>query len=103
MTPFHDNYTCEGYAQFAKAKHCRFCDAALKPASRAASQLEDDDDDDGDDSVVLEGEDRSTLLDVCDDEECREAARLVCRRRFACGHPCQGVRGEKKCLRCLHW
>ena len=102
ITPYHDNYTCEGYEQFAKSKHCRFCDEALSAATRSASQQQLDDDSD-DDSVELDGEDLTTLLDVCDDQGCKEAAKSVCRRRHDCGHPCQGVRGERKCLRCLHW
>jgi hypothetical protein len=51
---------------------------------------------------VLANEDPTTITDVCEDEQCVAAAKLVCRTRFAaCQHACQGVRGESPCLRCL--
>lgn len=39
---------------------------------------------------------------VCVDPECQERAAMVCEKTLSCGHPCCGVKGEEKCLPCLH-
>lgn len=106
--PFHDSYTCEGFDKFSKSRHCRFCDAAIDPAKakpvvavappaaaappkrsnsrgRRAPARRADDGGGGGDDVLLANEDATTIADVCDDDVCIEAAKLVCRVRFACG------------------
>ncbi|CAM1315881.1 MYCBP2 (predicted), partial [Pycnogonum litorale] len=39
---------------------------------------------------------------VCSDRECQEHNKNACTKTLACGHMCQGARGEFSCLPCLH-
>eukprot|EP01062_Namystynia_karyoxenos_P043120 TRINITY_DN3156_c0_g2_i1.p1 TRINITY_DN3156_c0_g2~~TRINITY_DN3156_c0_g2_i1.p1 ORF type:complete len:929 (+),score=271.75 TRINITY_DN3156_c0_g2_i1:59-2788(+) len=39
---------------------------------------------------------------VCDEAECCAKAAECCTSTLPCGHPCNGVLGERTCLPCLH-
>ncbi|XP_047115899.1 E3 ubiquitin-protein ligase highwire-like [Schistocerca piceifrons] len=39
---------------------------------------------------------------ICADQDCQEHARNACNKIHACGHMCGGIKGETKCLPCLH-
>lgn len=40
--------------------------------------------------------------DVCLRQECLNMLKENCDKTLACGHPCRGFFGEKKCLPCLN-
>ncbi|KAM6446158.1 E3 ubiquitin-protein ligase MYCBP2 isoform 3-T4 [Liasis olivaceus] len=48
------------------------------------------------------GTELSAVGSVCSDADCQEYAKLACSKTHPCGHPCGGVRGEERCLPCLH-
>ncbi len=56
---------------------CRFCGSASTPSLLA-------------------------IGNVCSDPECQDRAKSVCEKTLSCGHHCCGVKGEEKCLPCLH-
>eukprot|EP00731_Ephydatia_muelleri_P030823 Em0022g337a len=39
---------------------------------------------------------------VCSNQGCQERAQNTCDKTLSCGHMCCGVKGEEKCLPCLH-
>eukprot|EP00457_Paulinella_chromatophora_P001875 gb/GEZN01001877.1/.p1 GENE.gb/GEZN01001877.1/~~gb/GEZN01001877.1/.p1 ORF type:complete len:775 (-),score=116.06 gb/GEZN01001877.1/:289-2613(-) len=78
--PYHLGYTCKQYRQYEEAVKCRFCTTALTTSNTASP---------------------GPVSDVCTEEECRDKRDAVCTKKLACGHPCGGVRNEKKCLPCL--
>ena len=45
---------------------------------------------------------RLAIGNICGDPDCQERATIVCDKTLSCGHACCGVKGEKKCLPCLH-
>lgn len=73
--PYHAGYTCDEFASFAAARHCRYCGAAIASAS---------------------------ATDVCAQPECQEKVGGSCSRRLPCGHGCGGIAGEVVCPPCLH-
>ena len=52
-------------------------------------------------AVVDDAEEQKPGEIVCASPDCKEALEGVCKRTLACGHPCQGVRGEETCPPCL--
>lgn len=81
--PYHKGFTCKGYREFEKARHCRFCATRITDANACKN-------------------DRGPgLRDVCSAEECVEKRDLCCDKMKECGCPCNGVRDEEECLPCL--
>ena len=71
-TPYHAGYTCAEWADYAKARHCRYCGAKV-----VGSEL------------------------VCGSDECKEKHKQACHHRLPCGHQCCGIARETKHLPCL--
>lgn len=72
-TPYHTGFTCEGFAGYESANHCRYCQEVAPPGRVA-----------------------------CDKEECAERASHACLKPLPCGHLCYGIAGERSHLVCLH-
>lgn len=53
-------YTCESYANFKKAKHCRFCDEEIKVEEKKNVPL--------------------ALQDVCEEKDCKDKAAMSCEK-----------------------
>ena len=75
--PFHDGYTCAENQLIADGIVCRFCG---KP--------------------VLNGVNIQPAMRICNDPLCRQYMKQCCTHVLECGHPCCGLRNEKKHLPC---
>ena len=78
--PYHLGYTCEEAERYANASHCRFCLEELNQPSKSKIPA---------------------FRACCDQEECLKIAEDCCTKQLACGHFCNGAKGEKTCLPCL--
>lgn len=74
--PYHIGKTCDQN----NAALCRFCQEQLTQASPSM---------------------KPAFRDVCRKGECFNMMQLSCDKTLACGHPCCGTSGEKKCMPCL--
>lgn len=74
--PYHMGKTCDQQS----ARSCRFCDTKLTQPSPSMKQA---------------------FRDVCRGGDCFTKMQKSCDKLLACGHPCLGTSGEKKCLPCL--
>ena len=82
-TPYHLGFTCESYAAFKSASHCRYCDEPLTRANTSRGG----------------GPGISGL--VCIAPECQAKKTTACGKLLPCQHPCCGIKGESPCLPCL--
>jgi E3 ubiquitin-protein ligase MYCBP2 len=68
------------------AQECRFCEMPLTAENMAPPMAR-----------------ISPALEMCCNQpDCLEARDNSCDKILPCGHPCCGVKGEEKCLPCLH-
>ncbi len=72
--------------QASSGASCRFCGLALSAKNRVKEL----------DPPI------EALTDVCDAELCVTARDTCCTKTLSCGHFCNGVKGEAKCLPCLN-
>ena len=119
-TPYHLGYTCEEYQRYTTAPHCRYCEDVLLdqtptvPAAAAAASAPSPPSATSFVARILRSnskkEDLAPLpvaprvpLNVCAKAECREKYTGQCIKLLpGCRHPCDGIRGERHCLPCLH-
>lgn len=84
--PYHVGDTCESYKKWQESKRCRFCEATIDPRKiphRPNGQF-------------------PGWNDVCHLEECQQRRNRSCGKVHKCGHPCIGIRNEKRCIPCFH-
>jgi E3 ubiquitin-protein ligase MYCBP2 len=86
--PYHEGFTCAGFTDYQKAKHCRFCEDQLTKNNTAP--------------IHASIKNHKALHDVCTKEECRGRRDQACCKTLACGHFCNGVRNEKNCELCFN-
>jgi len=79
-TPYHLGYTCEQFASYKEAPHCRFCDEQIKKPLKTK---------------------HAAFSNVCTNKECTAKKKRSCVKILKCGHACRGVRDEQACLECL--
>ena len=121
-TPYHLGYTCEEYQRYTNAPHCRYCEdvlldtppttssttattasttsaSASAPTSfvsrilRSNSKKED----------LSQPPPPPKPINVCSKPECLDKYTNQCIKLLpVCRHPCDGIRGERHCLPCIH-
>ena len=82
--PYHLGMTCEQYKSYQGSRKCRFCQQSLQSENSAPSSSYE------------------ALQNCCNDKECLEEREYACEKTLPCSHFCGGIRGESKCLPCLH-
>ena len=80
--PYHLGYDCKQWDIQKQLEKCRFCqemmtEAPLSPAVPAFKH-------------------------ICRNEACIKLCDTICQKVNPCGHPCNGFKGEAKCMPCLH-
>eukprot|EP01059_Diplonema_ambulator_P030201 TRINITY_DN5073_c0_g1_i1.p1 TRINITY_DN5073_c0_g1~~TRINITY_DN5073_c0_g1_i1.p1 ORF type:complete len:801 (+),score=250.08 TRINITY_DN5073_c0_g1_i1:218-2404(+) len=84
--PYHLGQTCE---EASNPLHCRFCDIPLTKSAQPTSWWR-------------RKKKPYMQLEICSGGECVEKASETCLAKLPCGHPCNGIVGEKACPPCLH-
>ena len=84
--PYHIGYTCERWKEYQDSKKCRFCETQLTLENTAQPEYGSG----------------AGLRNVCTNSECLEKRKWSCDKVLGCGHLCIGIRGERRCLPCLH-
>lgn len=122
-TPYHLGYTCDEYQRYTNAPHCRYCEDVLldTPATTAASTSSTSSSAPAasastsfvarilrssskkDNSSAHEPPPPIKAANVCSKPECLDKYSNQCIKLLpVCRHPCDGVRGERHCLPCMH-
>lgn len=83
--PYHKGFTCEQYQDYLISRQCRFCHTKITAKNSPP------------DMALMP----PTLQDVCNSEDCIKRRSICCDRMLPCGCPCNGIKGEPKCLPCL--
>jgi len=86
-TPYHLGDTCDTFQSWKESKKCRFCEATIDQSK-----------------VIHEPDLRYPGWDnVCHLQECQGRREQSCGKVHPkCGHPCIGIRNERKCPPCFH-
>mmetsp|Transcript_100667 Transcript_100667/g.217356 ORF Transcript_100667/g.217356 Transcript_100667/m.217356 type:complete len:585 (-) Transcript_100667:138-1892(-) len=101
VSPYHWGYSCDGWQrhkvmseQACPVGSCRWCSQPCMAKMRRSESL----------ATSCCGSDEGTDLKRFPPSlSCAEKERRACgKRHSACGHWCGGVRGEERCLPCLH-
>ncbi|EKX50850.1 hypothetical protein GUITHDRAFT_92848 [Guillardia theta CCMP2712] len=74
--PYHTGKTCEEHKESLAKVRCKYCNTVLP--WRGSSQEA-----------------------VCTSEDCIRRKNKACGKRLTCGHNCDGIAREKRCLPCL--
>lgn len=78
--PYHIGFTCDQWKDFNSKKKCRFCETLINIV---------------DESKPL------ALQNICNDLECVQKGKQICKKTLECGHSCSGFSNEINCLECL--
>lgn len=101
VSPYHWGWSCDGWQkhqavveQACPVGSCRWCSQPCMAKMRRAESLA---------SSCCGSDEGTDLKRFPPSLSCAEKERRACGKRHAeCGHWCGGVRGEDKCLPCLH-
>mmetsp|Transcript_63091 Transcript_63091/g.162450 ORF Transcript_63091/g.162450 Transcript_63091/m.162450 type:complete len:589 (+) Transcript_63091:172-1938(+) len=101
VTPYHWGYSCDGWQkhqlmanQACPVGSCRWCSQPCMAKMRRSESLA---------SSCCGSDEGTDLKRFPPSLSCAEKERRACGKRHAdCGHWCGGVRGEDRCLPCLH-
>lgn len=80
-SPYHLGFTCEQFANYKTAQHCRFCSTELSEKNLAQPM--------------------KIIPDCCNSAECLERRTFVCPKTLGCGHACCGS-SDAPCFPCLN-
>lgn len=100
VCPYHWGWSCDGWQKHQATTEevcpvgsCRWCQQPCMAKMRRFESLA---------SSCCGSDEGADLKRFPPSLSCAEKERRSCGKRHACGHWCGGVRGEAKCLPCLH-